>query len=56
MKFDNKTYKNIDILDFFEGYEVTLEPFQELVIRIDYSNAFDKASWQQAGRIQISNL
>lgn len=56
MKLDNKTFKSIDIVDLYEGYEVTLEPFQELMIRIDYNNVFDKASWQQAGRIQISNI
>lgn len=56
MKLDNKTFKSIDIVDLFEGYDVTLEPFQEFMIRIDYNNVFDKASWQQAGRIQISNV
>ena len=56
MKLDNKTFKSIDIVDLYEGYEVTLEPFQELMIRIDYNNVFDKVSWQQAGRIQISNI
>ena len=56
MKLDNKTFKSIDIVDLSEGYDVTLEPFQELMIRIDYNNVFEKASWQQAGRIQISNV
>lgn len=56
MKLDNKTFKSIDIVDLFDGYDVTLEPFQELMIRIDYNHAFDKESWQQAGRIQISNI
>ena len=55
MKLDNKTFKSIDIVDLSKGYEVTLEPFQELMIRIDYNYVFDKESWQQAGRIQISN-
>lgn len=56
MKLDNKTYKSIDIVDLFEGYEVTIEPFKELMIKIDYNHVFDKASWQQAGRVQISNI
>lgn len=56
MKLDNKTFKSIDIVDLYEGYVVTLEPFQELMIRIDYNHVFEKSSWQQAGRIEISDI
>ena len=56
MKLDNKTFKSIDIVDLYEGYEVTLEPFQELMIRIDYNHVFNKGSWQQAGRIEIRDI
>lgn len=56
MKLNNKTFKSIDIVDLYEGLDITLEPFQEFMIRIDYNHVFDKESWQQAGRVQISNL
>ncbi|QQD85664.1 hypothetical protein [Jeotgalicoccus sp. ATCC 8456] len=56
MKLENKTYKTIDIVDLYDGYELTLEPFKELMIRIDYNHGFDKTSWQNAGRVQISNI
>lgn len=56
MKLNNKTYKTMDIVDLFNGYEITLEPFEEFMIRIDYNHVFEKSSWQQAGRIQISNI
>lgn len=56
MKLSEKTYKSIDVVDLYDGYDLTLEPFEEFMIRIDYMNVFDKASWQQAGRIQISNI
>lgn len=56
MKLDNKTFTSIDIVDLFEGYEVTLKPFQELMIRIDYNHVFDKISWKNAGQIIISNI
>lgn len=44
MKLDNKTYKSIDIVELFNGYDVTLEPFQELMIGIDYNSVFDQES------------
>lgn len=56
MKLDNKTYKSLDIVDLYDGYTLTLDPFSEFMIRIDYIHVFDKASWQQAGRIEISNI
>lgn len=56
MKLDNKTFKSIDIVDLFEGCEVILKPFQELMIRIDYNHVFNKLSWQNAGQIIISNI
>lgn len=56
MKLNNKTFKNIDIVDLYEGYDVTIDPFEELMIRIDYNIVFDKLSWLQAGRVQISNI
>lgn len=56
MKLDNKTFKSIDIVDLFEGYEVILKPFQELMIRVDYNQVFNKLSWQNAGQIIISNI
>lgn len=56
MKLDSKTFKSIDIVDLFTGFELTVEPFQEFMIRIDYNHVFNKESWQQAGRIKINNV
>lgn len=56
MKLDNKTFKTVDIVDLYDGYIVTLKPFQELMIRIDYNYKFNKVSWQQAGRIQFNEI
>src|SRR5699024_8671520 len=56
MKLDNRTFENIDIVDLYEGLDITIDPFQELMIRIDYNLGFSKNSWKMAGRIQIDNI
>lgn len=54
MKLNEKSVVSMDIVDLFKGYDTTLRPFEEFMIEINYNHRFDKLSWQQAGRIQIS--
>ncbi|WP_411843709.1 hypothetical protein [Salinicoccus sp. HZC-1] len=56
MKLNEKSLISMDIVDLFKGYDITLEPFEEFMIEINYNHRFDKSSWQQAGRIEISIL
>lgn len=54
IKLNEKSLVAMDIVDLFKGTNITLEPFEEFMIEINYNHRFDKLSWQQAGRLQIS--
>lgn len=54
MKMNEKSVVSMDIVDLFKGTDIRLEPFEEFMVEINYNHRFDKLSWQQAGRIQIS--
>lgn len=56
MKLNEKSAVSMDIIDFSKGYDIKLEPFEEFMIEINYNYRFDKLSWQQAGKIEISIL
>ena len=54
MKSNEKSSSRMDIVELSKGYQLHLKPFEEFMIEIDYNHRFDKLSWQQAGRIEIS--
>lgn len=54
MKLNEKSLGSMDIVDLSKGTDIKLEPFEEFMLEINYNHRFDKLSWQQAGRIQVS--
>lgn len=54
MKLNEKSVISTDIVDLSKGFDIKLAPFEEFMIKINYNYRFEKLSWQQAGRIQIS--
>jgi len=56
MNLGEKSYSKFDIVDLSKEKVISLKPFEELIIIIEYNNTFEKASWIQAGRIVIENI
>lgn len=56
MKLNEKSASNFDIVELSKGTQLTLEPFEEFMIKINYHHNFEKQSWQQAGRVVIEGI
>src|SRR5699024_7066850 len=56
MNLKEKSYTKFDIVDLSKETTVSLEPFEEFMIILEYNNTFEKTSWIQAGRIVINNI